>query len=749
MKIYVLFLFLNLFLWPVSFLAQPTVVTVDPAAIKQTIVGLGANIDCDSAVLYEIGASMIRIGRDDTGAEPVNDNGDPFVLDLAKFNGLDAQTIQKVKDLYQRRGVKVIYVVSTPPVWMKDTNSPKMYWRILESSGAPASQVAAYRYRYECGGELRADMYPEFGEFVAGILLKFREQTGFDVYSVCPQNEPEFAEPYWSCVYTSTQIINATNAIGEQLKRYNLPVKINFADQCFPQNHIYAWAQACNNDSLCRQYVHAFSAHDYSDDPMGGGMSTPLQWATVFKESQRFSSFKKETWQTEGGPGYNTLKTPLQIAIGGAQQFYYSMRYGNTTVFLAHVFHVNDVIQVASLKNLFRYVRPGSYRITATASPDADTVYVQPLVFKHEASGTTTIIINNKASVEKKIKVNGLAGFYDMFCTTDNAPCVWKGQVDLAGEFSLPPMSLTTLVHCPANKLPSFTVPDTLVVIKNSGTTAFDITSITDGGEGGQPVSFSAWTYPLAAQLFSGVTVSYTYPSSTGKLLLTPKTNVTGNTIILIAARDNSSALDNLYNEKIISVPAYVIPYINRPPTMNEIADQWYPAEKINTTQQIILSGVSDGNDGKQKLTLRAESSAPWIVQVSALGITAVQLVLKAEGTAVITLTLSDDGLNVGGGNGTLVRTFKVVVGSGINAIGDPLNEVVFYPNPVREKLMIENPERRYTAVEMLSMNGQVLWQKKLTGEKTEVHLPAVSSGMYLIRFTGPGGAVIRKINVE
>ena len=89
------------------------------------------------------------------------------------------------------------------------------------------------------------------------------------------------------------------------------------------------------------------------------------------------------------------------------------------------------------------------------------------------------------------------------------------------------------------------------------------------------------------------------------------------------------------------------------------------------------------------------------------------------------------------------------MVGSGINAIGDPLNEVVFYPNPVREKLMIENPERRYTAVEMLSMNGQVLWQKKLTGEKTEVHLPAVSSGMYLIRFTGPGGAVIRKINVE
>jgi O-glycosyl hydrolase len=732
-------------------ISQTVTVNVTPANKKQTITALGAYMEPTMVddLIFDIGSEILRIfpgSFDGYIDEPINDNGDPNNLDISKFTGMSGVKLTAVQKAVNN-GVKILATVGSPPLWQKDTNSSNMYWRVLQAKGSPPSDVAFFRYCYVCGGELLSGMYPEFGEFAAGVVKIFKQQTGADLFAFIPQNEPEFAEPYGSCVYTGTQMLNATKAVGDKFATFGITTtKIGFADQCFPQHNFYSWAQQVNNDAICKNYVAAFSNHDYSDDPMGGGMAMPNDWAAIYKESQRISPVK-ETWMDEGGPGYNSAKTNIEISVGGAVEFYKAMYYGNASVFMVHSFSKDEPIRYGSIKNMIRFIRPGAYRVNAVCS--TDTLNVMPLVFKHDGFGTTTIYVINKAQTEKKIKMNGITGTFDVFQTTVKLSCNWIGQVDLANDITLPAMSVTTMVNCTTNKLPNIIMDDTLVVIKNSPTKSFDLTGINDGGEGNQTITIKAWPFAQASMLFNNITITYTSPNTTGKLNLTPKTDLTGMTYINIGIRDNSKSLDSMFNEKIIVVPAYIIPYVNKAPSMSDIDNQIYTKAQINNTQLVTITNVNDGNDGKQKLTLTAASSAPWIATVTTQGSTLLKITPKAEGTITITVTLSDDGVNLGGGVGSITKTFTVTVGSGINEIEEPKSELLIYPNPAHDFLTISNPELNFNEMELIDLNGKILINCSLISYETTINVKSLQPGVYIIKLMNENKIQFIKILLE
>lgn len=711
--------------------AQTVTVTVNSSDKRQNITGIGAQFyeDQKDDLLYDIG---ISVGRIWFGAatgwwnEPSNDNADPNTLNLSAFTEVSATKVNAVKEAVNK-GVKFFITVGSPPEWQKDTTSSLLWWKILQSQGKP---YADYRTAYYAGGKLLPSMYAEFGEFVTGCVKKYYEQIGSYPFAVSPQNEPEFPEPYFSCVYTGSEMVEATKAIGNALAAASLSsqVKIIFAEQTFVQGNVLPWAQLANADALCKNYIHAFANHAYSEDPNGGGMASPTQWAQLYAESQKTPV--KEMWMTEGGPGYGT-QSLISIALGGASEFYKAMKYGNCNLFSVYSFSKTEPPRYYSIKNMVRYIRPGAYRINAVSS---DTSYIWPLVFKHDTHHSLTIYVVNNDTKDRNVKFTGLSGTVEAFQTTAQKQCEWVGQYNLNNEIPLPAQSITTLVSCTDNKLPVLTMPDTIVLIKNNSKT-ITLTGINDGGDGGQTLSLSVWNMIGGANIFSSITSSYTSPNTSATISITPKTDQTGSSRLYICLKDNSSAMNGMFNEKIISVPIYVLPYINRPPTMDNVPDVTYPKSLINTTQLIFLSGVTDGNDGKQKLTLSATSSVPSVATVSTQGATLVKITPKTEGTTTITLTLSDDGINAGGGSGTTIKTFKVTVGNS-NTVENFHEETLIFPNPAHQKITLQT-SNSYHQYQIMNLQGSIMLEGILLNGNNEIDISSLSAGIYFIRLTG------------
>lgn len=714
--------------WMVCNMQAQVIVTVDASQKKQTVRGMGCQDDLESAgrtnddLLYDIGASSYRAFAGENSEEgfnePVNDNSDPNNLDLSKITGLSGNRLVAYQKA-ARRGCVFYLTVGSPPAWQKTNNS--------------------------CcnGGSLRSDMYEEFAEFVLGVAKKFKEQTGVDLYAVSIQNEPEFAEPYYSCVYTKDSYYAAAKAVATKLRTNGLPTKLAYGEQTFAQGNYISWASLANNDPDLTKDICALAIHSYDSDPFGGGAGLPYQWVAYYKEANRVAP-AKEVWMSEGG----TTGTTIDAALGAALQFYNSFKYGNATLFShRYLGRTSSPANYYGIKNMVRYIRPGAYRLQTSCS---DTVSVLALAFKHDGHGSYTVYLVNRASSDKSVTVNwaGVTGTFDIFRTSATDNCEWEGQTTLSNSILLPAKSITTLVCCSSNKLPTINPVDTVVIIKGTGSRTVMLSGISNGGESGQPVIIKAWTREGAAALLSNITVSYTSPNSSGSITLTPS-GTEGNTEVLVSLNDKSLAMDSMFNEKVISIPVYVIPYINKPPTMNPVSDQQYPVSYINTTQTILLTGVSDGNDGKQKLTLTATSSAPWIATVSTVGATMVKITPKAEGTVTITLTLSDNGVNVGGGVGVTQQNFKVVIGSGVNGMGDVRKGFSVYPVPARDRLTVTVEEEMSVQYEIRDITGH-LWLNGVIREKVNgIDVSSLSPGLYVLRLTTSGRTFTQQILIE
>ena len=734
-------------------ISAQTTITVNTTDKKQNIRGMGAqwNESMKDDLINDIGVAVIRLWFGaGTGYwdETTNDNNDTTVLDLTKFSTISPSNVAALQEA-QKRGSIFFITVGSPPIWMKDTTSSYMFWKVLQAKGEPATYYMIYRTAYDAGGELKTSMMSEFGEFVLGATKKFYEQLGFYPYAVSTQNEPEFPEPYFSCVYSGTTMRDATKAIGRFLaKDAAIPTKVMMAELTAQNTSgaVLSWPALINNDAQGKNIVSIFGLHAYSDDPMGGGMGSPSVWAKLYAESQRVAPVK-EMWQTEGGPGYSDTKSILEIAMGGASEFYKAMKFGNCNVFCVYGFGRNESTRYSSIKNMIRYIRPGSYRVTANTNA-SDSTYILPLVFKDDTKGYTTIYIANTASVNKTVKMTGLTGNFDAFQTTSSKNCEWIGSLNVANDIVYPANSITTLINCTKNKLPNINPVDTIVILKNGSTKIVNLSGITDGGDGGQKIILSARAQDDGPAIFNSVSTTYTSPNTTGTLNISPKSDQTGNSVIYLSVKDNSTAMDSMFNEKVLGIPIYIIPFVNRAPSFDDIADVTYQKNQINVMQILMLTSVVDGNDGSQTLTLSATSSNAAVATVVAAGKSQLKITPKAEGTVTITVTLTDNGVNVGGGKGSVTKTFKVIVGNGIYLETVKTDNTIF-PNPAHDKVTIMNEGLVYQAYSVFDMNGRIVLQGILPDEQNVVNTADLVSGVYIVKLINGSNALSAKLIIE
>ncbi len=219
--------------------------------------------------------------------------------------------------------------------------------------------------------------------------------------------------------------------------------------------------------------------------------------------------------------------------------------------------------------------------------------------------------------------------------------------------------STTFSLEVEANKPP--VVDQAPSILASAGNPAtVKLSGISDGNIAAvQPVLITATSDNLLA-IENTIDVTYEAGSSYATLDFTP---VGAGTASITVVVDDQQSADNTGQ---MSFEVEVLESWNNPPTLKAIPN----TEFLNNAgeQTISLSGITDGDDGSQALTVTATSSETGIVPDpvveytgGSMGMLKITPVPGVSGIATITVTITDDGGAVGNnGNQSIERTFSI-----------------------------------------------------------------------------------------
>ena len=163
----------------------------------------------------------------------------------------------------------------------------------------------------------------------------------------------------------------------------------------------------------------------------------------------------------------------------------------------------------------------------------------------------------------------------------------------------------------PVNGVPTLDAIDDLLLGRNAAQQVVDLTGITSGGAGGQPLRITAASSDLT--LLPDPMIEYLSPNTTGSLTFTPLADRDGSAVITVEVEDGgldqdlSTVADNATYQREFLVT------INAIPTLDSI-----PVQPLLGTsagmQSVVLTGISAGGEEIQLLSVSATSSDESIV---------------------------------------------------------------------------------------------------------------------------------------
>jgi O-glycosyl hydrolase len=150
----------------------------------------------------------------------------------------------------------------------------------------------------------------------------------------------------------------------------------------------------------------------------------------------------------------------MQGALDLAKAMYTALRFGNVSAWLfwslsTGTLDAYSLMSSAGMKSkryyaskqLYKYVRPGAYRVTATADDEEGVVY--PLAFVDDADQSETIVLLNDNDMDVPVNISGAAGNagYGLLVTDSARDCQDMGTVDFSQGLLVPARSVITLYH--------------------------------------------------------------------------------------------------------------------------------------------------------------------------------------------------------------------------------------------------------------------------------------------------------------
>ena len=188
------------------------------------------------------------------------------------------------------------------------------------------------------------------------------------------------------------------------------------------------------------------------------------------------------------------------------------------------------------------------------------------------------------------------------------------------------------------------------------------------GAGGGESQTLVVTASSSNTALIPHPTVTYTSANATGSLAYTPIANANGSAVVTVTVTDDGGTTNGGVNS-VQRTFTVTVNSVNDAPTLNAIANPAAINEDAGQ-QTVNLSGIGAGGGESQALSVTASSSNTALIpnptvtyaSANATGSLAYTPVADANGSAIVTVTVTDNGGTANGGVDTLQRTFTVNV---------------------------------------------------------------------------------------
>lgn len=401
-------------------------------------------------VVNELGITILR-DNIPVGFEPVNDNDDPFDLDLTKFNittdvqGADSHLGQHLPYLRAMReaGVeKFITSIWSPPSWMKHNNS------VNNGVGVPTPAPGYTQNPDETTNQLKEDLYQEFAEYCVAYIKMLKMEADIDLYAISLQNEPRFSQTFASCVHSFESLKNLIKVVGARFQLEGITTKIFMPEDVKSLYHIEGYVNEVLEDPSAKNFVDIIAIHNYALDGVNPGDEGPNSWVRTRELANLNNS---EVWMTETSGFDDSWQGAfdLGLSIYNALQFgqanawlYWQMSNGNDSPLIVDGV-ANKRFYVS--KNYYKFIKPGATSVKATSDSDQ----LLTLAFTHTVNGNETMILINNSNNDTGVVLTGdfKENNFKIFTTSENLDCEQGTDVVGSSGVYVPAKSIVTLTN--------------------------------------------------------------------------------------------------------------------------------------------------------------------------------------------------------------------------------------------------------------------------------------------------------------
>lgn len=360
----------------------------------------------------------------------------------------------------------------------------------------------------------------------------------------------------------------------------------------------------------------------------------------------------------------------------------------------------------------------------------------QPL--KVTATSTDTSLIPNPTVQYNSPDVSGVLKFTPVANRNGTATIsvtVEDGGLDLDLSTKADNATITRtfqVIVNPINDLPTLNAIDDIVINEDAPEQTVNLSGISDGDEGLQPLKVTATSSNTG--LIPNPVVNYTSPSAIGTLKFTPLADQFGTTTITVTVEDGgddndlSTTADNLMITRTFVVR---VDPVNDKPTLDAIPNQTLGEDE---SRSLGLTGITAGGGETQPLKVTAISSNTGVMQNPVVVYTSdnttgtIHLVPEpnASGSTIITVTVEDGGLDqdltTTADNAIFTRVFSVDV----NAVNDTPTL-----NALDDLDLLEDAGGQMVALTGISAGGDESQPLKVTATSSNTDLVSNQSVQY------------------
>jgi O-glycosyl hydrolase len=258
-------------------------ITVNGNTTYQTIDGFGAhgsmNVWWSSGPFYN--DAFLNLIVNDLGLT-INRNEYYPPEDGTVFADKQTGWIQALQAKANANGepMKFIATFWTPPGYMKDNGSTIN------------------------GGHVIPSYYDDLGNYAVGAIQAYAN-IGINLYALSLQNEPAFAEPYNSCVYTRQEMVNMLKIAGPIINASYPNTKLFGAEHMlwaleWPDISFEGTVGGIMSDPQAEQWMDIWACHGYGNDGVtpDPGSTEAHQW-DVARQNLNIDNTGKHFWMTE------------------------------------------------------------------------------------------------------------------------------------------------------------------------------------------------------------------------------------------------------------------------------------------------------------------------------------------------------------------------------------------------------------------------------------------------------------------